>query len=90
MPDTLAPIRPDILEDEQVRDDARHSDDEDHDRFKHYVIGGSEAVMQSLLNGTPVRALCGKVWVPSKDPKRYPMCPECEEIQSHRDPGTID
>ena len=30
--------------------------------------------------GTPVRALCGKVWVPSRDPKRFPVCPECKEI----------
>ena len=30
--------------------------------------------------GTPVVALCGKVWVPSRDPERFPVCPECKEI----------
>ena len=30
--------------------------------------------------GTPVVALCGKVWVPSRDPERFPICPECQEI----------
>jgi len=25
-------------------------------------------------------ALCGKVWVPSRDPERFPVCPECKEI----------
>jgi len=30
--------------------------------------------------GTPVVALCGKVWVPSRDPQRFPVCPECKEI----------
>jgi Protein of unknown function (DUF3039) len=30
--------------------------------------------------GTPLVALCGKVWVPSRDPKRYPVCPTCKEI----------
>lgn len=62
----------------------------DHDRFSHYVIGGNAAVTEALINGTPVTALCGKVWVPSRDPKKYPVCPECEEIQSHRDPNLID
>jgi hypothetical protein len=27
-----------------------------------------------------VIALCGKVWVPSRDPQRFPVCPECKEI----------
>ena len=29
--------------------------------------------------GTPVVALCGKVWVPSRDPEKYPVCPECKD-----------
>jgi Protein of unknown function (DUF3039) len=33
-----------------------------------------------MVNGTPVIALCGKVWVPSRDPERYPICPECKKI----------
>jgi len=24
--------------------------------------------------------LCGKVWVPSRDPQKFPVCPECKEI----------
>jgi hypothetical protein len=35
---------------------------------------------EAQVNGTPVRALCGKVWVPSRDPQRFPICPECKEI----------
>jgi len=65
-------------------------DEGDHDRFSHYVIGGGEALMKSALSGEPVTALCGKVWVPSRDPKRYPVCPLCEEIQGMRDEGLID
>jgi hypothetical protein len=30
--------------------------------------------------GTPVVALCGKVWVPSRDPQKYPVCPACKEV----------
>lgn len=65
-------------------------DEDDHDRFSHYVIGGGEALMRSAVTGEPVVALCGKVWVPSRDPKRYPVCPECEEIQAGRDSSLID
>lgn len=36
--------------------------------------------MASALEGTPVVALCGKVWVPGRDPKKYPVCPMCKEI----------
>jgi len=33
-----------------------------------------------MVNTVPVRALCGKEWVPGRDPKRYPLCPTCKEI----------
>ncbi|MYB29078.1 MAG: DUF3039 domain-containing protein, partial [Acidimicrobiaceae bacterium] len=36
---------------------------------------------RAYVEGTPVRALCGKVWVPSRDPSRYPVCPECTKIR---------
>ncbi len=35
---------------------------------------------RAYFDGTPVRALCGKVWVPTRDPSRYPICPTCKEI----------
>jgi hypothetical protein len=35
---------------------------------------------EALVMGTPVIALCGKVWVPSRDPDRYPLCPECKRL----------
>jgi len=36
--------------------------------------------VEGLVNGTAVKALCGKVWVPSRDPKKYPICPTCKEV----------
>lgn len=50
----------------------------DHERFSHYA--NKDKIMEAAVNGTPIRALCGKVWVPSRDPKRFPVCPECKEI----------
>lgn len=51
----------------------------DHEKFAHYVIGGNEAIIHSMLTGEPCTALCGKVWVPSRDPELFPVCPVCEE-----------
>ncbi len=43
--------------------------------------------MQSALSGKPVIALCGKVWVPGRDPNKFPVCPTCKEIyEGLRDP----
>ena len=52
--------------------------DGDHDRFAHYVRKAD--TVRAYVEGTPIRALCGKVWVPSRDPSRYPLCPTCAEI----------
>jgi hypothetical protein len=55
----------------------------DHERFSHYA--DRDKIMEAMVNGTPIRALCGKVWVPSRDPKRFPVCPECKEIYENDD-----
>ena len=52
--------------------------DGDHERFSHYVP--KDKLTEAMVNGTPVIALCGKVWVPSRDPQKYPVCPTCKEI----------
>lgn len=62
--------------------------DGDHDRFAHYVpIPQLEA---AIFHGTPTVALCGKVWVPRRDPKRYPVCPDCKAIHEQLPPGDDD
>jgi hypothetical protein len=53
-------------------------DSGDHERFSHYVP--REKLMRAMVEGTPVRALCGKLWVPTRDPERFPICPQCREI----------
>lgn len=54
-------------------------DDGDHEKFAHVVVPAS-AVTDAYITGNPVTALCGKTWVPTRDPKRYPICPDCEGI----------
>ena len=52
--------------------------DGDHERFAHYVDKGEAT--RSMVEGTPVIALCGKKWVPSRDPEKFPICPTCKEL----------
>lgn len=37
-------------------------------------------VLEARIMGTPLEALCGHVWVPSRDPKNLPLCEECKTI----------
>ena len=37
-------------------------------------------VMEARIYGTLLEALCGHVWVPSRDPKKLPMCEDCKSI----------
>ena len=53
-------------------------DDGGHDRFAHYVK--KEKITESAVTGKSVKALCGKKWIPSRDPEKYPICPTCKEI----------
>ena len=52
--------------------------DGDHDRFSHYV--SKEDAMKAYIEGVQVIALCGKKWVPSRDPEKFPICPTCKEL----------
>lgn len=60
-----------LLSDEQVEDG-------DHERFSHYVQ--KDKIVESAVTGKPVRALCGKIWTPGRDPEKFPVCPSCKEI----------
>ena len=66
-------------------------DDGDHERFTHIVLEGytpkdgefvalENSVVSGMINSTPVKALCGKIWVPGRDPQKYPLCGTCKEI----------
>ena len=60
-----------LLEEEQIEEG-------DHERFSHYVK--KDKILESALTGTPVKALCGKMWTPGRDPEKFPVCPTCKEI----------
>jgi Protein of unknown function (DUF3039) len=64
--------------DDRVEERTVPTDEGDHERFSHYV--DKHKLTEAMVMGTPVVALCGKVWVPSRAPERFPVCPECQEI----------
>jgi Protein of unknown function (DUF3039) len=78
---TLAPARP-----------SPELDEGDHDRMAHIVLEGytpkdgdefvstGPSVVEGIVTGTAVRALCGKEWVPGRNPSRFGLCPTCKEI----------
>ena len=47
-------------------------------KLAHYAE--SVSVTQGYVLGTPVQAICGELFVPSRDPKKFPICPICKEI----------
>ena len=67
-----------VLEQTILDREVMSTEDGDHERMSHYVP--KDRLMDAIINGTPVVALCGKVWVPTRDPERFPVCPECKEI----------
>ncbi|MBT2513980.1 DUF3039 domain-containing protein [Arthrobacter sp. ISL-30] len=70
------------IEREELREEVEPGDRE---RFSHYVR--KEKIMESAMTGEPVIALCGKVWTPGRDPKKFPVCPTCKEIYKGLRPG---
>ncbi|MDM7832577.1 DUF3039 domain-containing protein [Cellulomonas edaphi] len=80
-PATVDPSGPDqgtstsVLERQETTEQVEPGD---HERFAHYVR--KEKIMESAMSGKPVIALCGKVWVPGRDPNKFPVCPVCKEI----------
>jgi hypothetical protein len=54
-------------------------------RVAHIVkVGPGETatakVLEARVEGTPLEALCGHVWVPERDPKQLPVCQKCKDV----------
>ena len=64
----------DLLE----RPDTQKTDSDDSEHFAHYAEKAE--VTEGYIMGTPVMAICGKIFVPSRDPEKLRVCPSCKEI----------
>lgn len=78
------PVMTTVMPETDTRDDTltrpvpREAEPGDHEKFSHYVP--KDKIMESAMTGEPVRALCGKLWIPNRDPEKFPVCPSCQEI----------
>jgi hypothetical protein len=63
---------------EQTKEEIEQVEAGDHERYSHFVK--KDKIVESAVMGNAVIALCGKVWVPSRDPQKFPVCPMCQEI----------
>jgi hypothetical protein len=68
----------DLLEESTMTEERQELESDDHERFAHYVK--KEKIVESAVTGKPVTALCGKKWIPNRDPEKFPICPTCKEI----------
>lgn len=53
------------------------------DSKRSHIVAPAWKVTQAYITGEAVTALCGKHWVPSRDPNRYPVCESCKDILEH-------
>jgi hypothetical protein len=60
------------------------TNDGDHDRFAHYVR--KTDILKSAVEGVVIEALCGKRWIPTRNPDGYPICPSCKAIYDEMAP----
>lgn len=50
----------------------------DEPKVAHYARKSD--ITRAHIEGTPIKALCGKIFVPHRDPSNLPVCPKCKEI----------
>jgi hypothetical protein len=54
------------------------TDTGDENIFAH--IAEAAMLTEAYVNGTTIMALCGYIFIPHRDPERYPVCKECKDI----------
>lgn len=64
-----------ILEDTRVK--KSRTDDGDHDKFSHYF--SKKSIMDNLITGKSMVALCGKIVSRQVDPKNRTVCQKCKD-----------
>lgn len=45
----------------------------------------SAYVLKARVEGIPLVALCGHIWMPSRDATKLPVCQACKDIYESRD-----
>jgi hypothetical protein len=79
----MTEVHTDTIEQTHVDAPPKLQEPGDHDRFAHYVR--ARDLERALLDGIPAVALCGKKWLPTRNPKDFPVCQECKEKYEAKD-----
>lgn len=53
-------------------------------------LSGAAIISAARVNGTEVRALCGLIMIPTRDPARYADCDKCTEVFENISSGPCD
>lgn len=61
-----------------LEDKTQTNDTDEDNKVAHYAEASS--VTEGYVLGTAVLALCGEIFIPSRDPEKFPICPICKEI----------
>lgn len=61
---------------------------DDDDSIAH-IVEPRDKLAEAIILGTLVEALCGWVFVPTKDPKSLPVCSKCVDVLNERG-GDVD
>lgn len=67
--------------------DAPELSDTDTDEPEVAHIARKEAVNRAYVTGEAIEALCGEVFVPTRDPNRYPVCEPCKTVLEQLNAG---
>lgn len=56
--------------------------DGDQNKVAHYA--NKTQIARAAVTGQPVRAMCGKVFTPTRTPDGLPVCPVCDRRRNER------
>lgn len=71
-------------DDIETRPEMVYREPGDHERLAHYVDKRRFSLVDAAIAGTEVEALCGKRWIPTRDPEKFPICQQCQAIVDYR------
>ena len=63
---------------EDYEEDLKEADEDENNFLAHYAEAAE--VTEAYVMGNPIVALCGKIFIPSRDPQKLRVCPICKEI----------
>lgn len=67
-----------MLSDTLTKEDVELLTGFDPTKYSHYIR--RKAQLEGMVEGTAAEALCGYIFVPSKDGTNMPVCPQCKAV----------